>query len=172
MAVGFGVPFFLAAFCLVRETVVVVTLPSQGEDVVTSGLSLPGDQVRHSPCGLYHGRSLKAVTWPGFMQSVSPQPHDKTQGGCSLPRLGARFGLGAAVGLAVPFHALLPLRQGPLEIGPGCLLSGLAADSSPALQGCPLHDIVLQGHHVRLRDLPCRVFTLTGRLDDWQVRGQ
>ncbi|XP_064885044.1 L-fucose kinase isoform X5 [Columba livia] len=58
--------------------------------------------------------------------------------------------------------------QGPLEIGPGCLLSGLAADSSPALQGCPLHDIVLQGHHVRLRDLPCRVFTLTGRLDDWQ----
>ncbi|XP_065497150.1 L-fucose kinase isoform X2 [Caloenas nicobarica] len=58
--------------------------------------------------------------------------------------------------------------QGPLEIGPGCLLSGLAADSSPALQGCPLRDIVLQGHHVRLRDLPCRVFTLTGRLDDWQ----
>ncbi|KAK2530056.1 Fuk [Columba guinea] len=58
--------------------------------------------------------------------------------------------------------------DGPLEIGPGCLLSGLAADSSPALQGCPLHDIVLQGHHVRLRDLPCRVFTLTGRLDDWQ----
>ncbi|KAM9625609.1 L-fucose kinase isoform 5-T6 [Morphnus guianensis] len=58
--------------------------------------------------------------------------------------------------------------QGPLEIGPGCLLSGLAVGSSPALQGCPLRDIVLQGHHVRLRDLPCRVFTLTGRLDDWQ----
>ncbi|NWI64307.1 FUK kinase, partial [Todus mexicanus] len=58
--------------------------------------------------------------------------------------------------------------QGPLEIGPGCLLSGLAAGSSPALQGCPLRDVVLQGHHVRLRDLPCRVFTLTGRLDDWQ----
>ncbi|NXP04191.1 FUK kinase, partial [Thinocorus orbignyianus] len=58
--------------------------------------------------------------------------------------------------------------QGPLEIGPGCLLSGLSADSSPALQGCPLHDLVLQGHHVRLRDLSCRVFTLTGRLDDWQ----
>ncbi|KAM7100388.1 L-fucose kinase isoform 2-T2 [Ciconia maguari] len=58
--------------------------------------------------------------------------------------------------------------QGPLEIGPGCLLSGLAAGSSPALQGCPLRDIVLQGHHVRLDNLPCRVFTLTGRLDDWQ----
>ncbi|XP_015134702.2 L-fucose kinase isoform X2 [Gallus gallus] len=58
--------------------------------------------------------------------------------------------------------------QGPLEIGPGCLLTGLTVDSSPALQGCPLRDVVLQGHHVRLRDLPCRVFTLTGRLDDWQ----
>ncbi|NXI71651.1 FUK kinase, partial [Anseranas semipalmata] len=58
--------------------------------------------------------------------------------------------------------------QGPLEIGPGCLLSGLTAGSSPALQGCPLRDVVLQGHHVRLRDLSCRVFTLTGRLDDWQ----
>ena len=72
----------------------------------------------------------------------------------------------------MPLRALLPLLQGPLEIGPGCLLSGLAAGSSPALQGCPLRDVVLQGHHVRLRDLPCRVFTLTGRLDDWQVRGR
>ncbi|NXX78416.1 FUK kinase, partial [Urocolius indicus] len=59
--------------------------------------------------------------------------------------------------------------QGPLEIGPGCLLSGLAAGSSAALQGsCPLRDVVLQGHHIRLRDLSCRVFTLSGRLDDWQ----
>ncbi|XP_009881572.1 PREDICTED: L-fucose kinase [Charadrius vociferus] len=58
--------------------------------------------------------------------------------------------------------------QGPLEIGPGCVLSGLSTGSSPALRGCPLRDVVLQGHHVRLHDLPCRVFTLTGRLDDWQ----
>ncbi|NXK68312.1 FUK kinase, partial [Sylvietta virens] len=58
--------------------------------------------------------------------------------------------------------------QGPLVIGPGCLLSGLNVGSSPALWGYPLRDIVLQGHHVRLRDLSCRVFTLTGRLDDWQ----
>ncbi|KAM6063869.1 L-fucose kinase isoform 6-T7 [Theristicus caerulescens] len=58
--------------------------------------------------------------------------------------------------------------QGPLEIGPGCLLSGLTTGSSLALQGCPLRDIVLQGHHIQLRDLLCRVFTLTGRLDDWQ----
>ncbi|NXA53024.1 FUK kinase, partial [Nothocercus julius] len=58
--------------------------------------------------------------------------------------------------------------QGPLEIGPGCLISGLTAASSAALRSCPLRDVVLQGHHVRLRDLSCRVFTLTGRLDDWQ----
>ncbi|NWV73825.1 FUK kinase, partial [Dasyornis broadbenti] len=58
--------------------------------------------------------------------------------------------------------------QGPLEIGPGCLLSGLNVGSSPALRGCLLHDIVLQGHHVQLHDLPCRVYTLSGRLDDWQ----
>ncbi|XP_053934485.1 L-fucose kinase isoform X2 [Cuculus canorus] len=58
--------------------------------------------------------------------------------------------------------------QGPLEIGPGCLLSGLTPGCSPALQGCPLRNVVLQGHHVRLHNLSCRVFTLTGRLDDWQ----
>ncbi|XP_068883039.1 L-fucose kinase isoform X2 [Aphelocoma coerulescens] len=59
--------------------------------------------------------------------------------------------------------------QGPLVIGPGCLLSGLDVGSSAALRGHPLRDVVLQGHHIRLRDLPCRVFTLTGRLDDWQI---
>ncbi|XP_068022726.1 LOW QUALITY PROTEIN: L-fucose kinase [Melanerpes formicivorus] len=58
--------------------------------------------------------------------------------------------------------------QGPLDVGPGCLISGLPSGSSPALQGCHLQDVVLQGHHVQLHDLPCRVFTLTGRLDDWQ----
>ncbi|NXO23926.1 FUK kinase, partial [Cisticola juncidis] len=58
--------------------------------------------------------------------------------------------------------------QGPLVIGPGCLLSGLNVGSSPVLRGHPLRDIVLQGHHVRLRDLTCHVFTLTGRLDDWK----
>ncbi|XP_051627283.1 L-fucose kinase isoform X2 [Manacus candei] len=76
--------------------------------------------------------------------------------------------LEGAVGLAAGSVIQHCHLQGPLEIGPGCLLSGLDADSSPALRGCPLCDIVLQGHHVRLRDLPCRVFTLTGRLDDWQ----
>lgn len=103
---------------------------------------------------------LLAVTFPAVSAGVS-LPGDW---GFCWPRSDVR----QAVPHRIP---LLPL-QGPLEIGPGCLLTGLTVDSSPALQGCPLRDVVLQGHHVRLRDLPCRVFTLTGRLDDWQVRGQ
>lgn len=74
--------------------------------------------------------------------------------------------------LALIWEPVLLFPQGPLAIGPGCLLSGLNVDSSAALRDHLLRDIVLQGHHIRLRDLPCRVFTLTGRLDDWQVRGQ
>nr|XP_042716174.1 L-fucose kinase isoform X5 [Chrysemys picta bellii] len=58
--------------------------------------------------------------------------------------------------------------QGPLQIGSGCLLTGLDVSSSPALQRCRLHDVVLQGHAIRLRDMLRQVFTLTGRHDDWQ----
>ncbi|XP_053905065.1 L-fucose kinase isoform X1 [Malaclemys terrapin pileata] len=58
--------------------------------------------------------------------------------------------------------------QGPLQIGSGCLLTGLDVSSSPALQRCRLHDVVLQGHAIRLRDVLRQVFTLTGRHDDWQ----
>uniref|UniRef100_A0A8C8RF37 L-fucose kinase n=1 Tax=Pelusios castaneus TaxID=367368 RepID=A0A8C8RF37_9SAUR len=59
--------------------------------------------------------------------------------------------------------------QGPLQMGSGCLLTGLDVSSSPALRCCPLHDVVLQGHAIQLRDMPCRVFTLTGRHDNWQT---
>ncbi|XP_074864421.1 L-fucose kinase [Carettochelys insculpta] len=58
--------------------------------------------------------------------------------------------------------------QGPLQIGSGCLLTGLAASASPALQRCQLRDLVLQGPALRLRDVLCQAFTLTGRLDNWQ----
>lgn len=51
----FGVPFlFGAAFWLVLGTLVAVTLPRQGEEAVTAGLSLPGHQGRPSPWGLCH----------------------------------------------------------------------------------------------------------------------
>uniref|UniRef100_A0A452H8L3 L-fucose kinase n=1 Tax=Gopherus agassizii TaxID=38772 RepID=A0A452H8L3_9SAUR len=59
--------------------------------------------------------------------------------------------------------------QGPLQIGSGCLLTGLDVSSSPALQRCRLRDVVLQGHAIRLRDVLRQVFTLTGRHDDWQA---
>ncbi|XP_044843401.1 L-fucose kinase isoform X2 [Mauremys mutica] len=58
--------------------------------------------------------------------------------------------------------------QGPLQIGSGCLLTGLDVSSSPALQRCRLRDVVLQGHAIRLRDVLRQVFTLTGCHDDWQ----
>uniref|UniRef100_A0A8C3HR40 Fucose kinase n=1 Tax=Chrysemys picta bellii TaxID=8478 RepID=A0A8C3HR40_CHRPI len=45
--------------------------------------------------------------------------------------------------------------QGPLQIGSGCLLTGLDVSSSPALQRCRLHDVVLQGHAIRLPTSHC-----------------
>ncbi|KAM4637923.1 L-fucose kinase isoform 6-T12 [Amazona ochrocephala] len=130
--------------------------------------------VRHWEPGqtLCHG----CKPWPEILQFMSLQPHDKAKcvrlapGSC-WPQLVSqgvfpfmRLGSGSGLGTQGPAAS----SQGPLEIGPGCLLSGLTVGSSSALQGFPLRDVVLQGHHVRLRDLPCRVFTLTGRLDDWQ----
>ncbi|XP_072587654.1 L-fucose kinase isoform X4 [Vulpes vulpes] len=61
--------------------------------------------------------------------------------------------------------------QGPLHIGTGCLVSGLDAAQCEALHGLELHDLVLQGHHVRLHGAPSRVFTVFGRLDSWERRG-
>ncbi|KAK1330581.1 hypothetical protein QTO34_010776, partial [Cnephaeus nilssonii] len=61
--------------------------------------------------------------------------------------------------------------QGPIHIGTGCFVSGLDAAQSEALHGLELHDLVLQGHHVRLHGAPVRVFTLVGRLDSWERQG-
>lgn len=61
--------------------------------------------------------------------------------------------------------------QGPVHIGTGCLLSGLDTAQCEALRGLELHDLVLQGHHVRLHGAPGRVFTLVGRLDSWERQG-
>lgn len=114
------------------------------------------------------------ATRPEFLQphgqsNVCPLAPAGPQGWLCPPEVG--LWLGAALWPAVAPSALPPVPQGPLEIGPGCLISGLTSGCSAALQGCPLRDVVLQGHHVRLHALPCRVYTLTGRLDDWQVWG-
>ncbi|XP_026570118.1 L-fucose kinase isoform X1 [Pseudonaja textilis] len=58
--------------------------------------------------------------------------------------------------------------QGPLHIRSGCLLTGLDVASSVALRSHLLQDVVIQGHVIRLRHLSCKVFTLSGRHDDWQ----
>lgn len=59
--------------------------------------------------------------------------------------------------------------QGPIRIGAGCFVSGLDTAHSEALHGLELHDVILQGHHVRLHGSLSRVFTLAGRLDSWEV---
>lgn len=60
--------------------------------------------------------------------------------------------------------------QGPLHVRSGCLLTGLdVASSSVALRSHLLEDVVIQGHVIRLRHTSCKVFTLSGRHDDWQV---
>ncbi|XP_078527713.1 L-fucose kinase isoform X2 [Lissotriton helveticus] len=55
--------------------------------------------------------------------------------------------------------------QGPLQVGSGCLLTGLDVTSSLALQGCPLSDVIIQGHSIRLRDESVTVFTILGSQD-------
>ncbi|XP_070616672.1 L-fucose kinase isoform X3 [Erythrolamprus reginae] len=58
--------------------------------------------------------------------------------------------------------------EGPLHIRSGCLLTGLDAATSVALRSHLLQDVVIQGHAIRLRDMSCKVFTLSGRHDDWR----
>ncbi|XP_070616674.1 L-fucose kinase isoform X4 [Erythrolamprus reginae] len=58
--------------------------------------------------------------------------------------------------------------DGPLHIRSGCLLTGLDAATSVALRSHLLQDVVIQGHAIRLRDMSCKVFTLSGRHDDWR----
>ncbi|XP_005345726.1 L-fucose kinase isoform X1 [Microtus ochrogaster] len=61
--------------------------------------------------------------------------------------------------------------RGPVHIGAGCFVSGLDTSHSEALHGLELHDLILQGHHVRLHGSLSRVFTLVGRLDSWERQG-
>uniref|UniRef100_G3SYL4 L-fucose kinase n=1 Tax=Loxodonta africana TaxID=9785 RepID=G3SYL4_LOXAF len=61
--------------------------------------------------------------------------------------------------------------RGPIHISTGCFLSGLDIAQSEALHGMELRDLILQGHHMRLHGSLGRVFTLTGRLDNWERQG-
>ena len=78
--------------------------------------------------------------------------------------------VGGLPGAALPTQDACPLScQGPIHIGTGCFLSGLDTAHSEALHGVELHDLVLQGHHMRLHGTPVRAFTLVGCLDSWEV---
>ncbi|XP_078400065.1 L-fucose kinase isoform X2 [Cetorhinus maximus] len=59
--------------------------------------------------------------------------------------------------------------QGSIHISSGCLLSGVDLMSSAVLCQYQLCDIIIQGHHIRLRDLKLKIFSITGRQDDLQV---
>uniref|UniRef100_A0A8C2V248 L-fucose kinase n=1 Tax=Chinchilla lanigera TaxID=34839 RepID=A0A8C2V248_CHILA len=61
--------------------------------------------------------------------------------------------------------------RGPIHIGAGCFVNNLDTAQSEALRGLELHDLVLQGHYVRLPGSPGRAFTLVGRLDSWERQG-
>uniref|UniRef100_A0A3Q2Z7S8 L-fucose kinase n=1 Tax=Hippocampus comes TaxID=109280 RepID=A0A3Q2Z7S8_HIPCM len=61
--------------------------------------------------------------------------------------------------------------QGPLRVPFGCLLSGLEASTSPDIARLPLdHDIIIQGHRIKLGDLKLKVYTVMGGLDDLELR--
>ncbi|XP_077165835.1 L-fucose kinase isoform X3 [Paroedura picta] len=84
--------------------------------------------------------------------------------GCSVTNSLLEGAVSLGPGSAVQ-HCCL---KGPLQIRSGCLLTGLDVASSEDLKGHVLEDVVIQGHALRLRDIPCKVFTLSGRHDNWQ----
>uniref|UniRef100_A0A4W3ITY9 L-fucose kinase n=1 Tax=Callorhinchus milii TaxID=7868 RepID=A0A4W3ITY9_CALMI len=59
--------------------------------------------------------------------------------------------------------------QGCMSLGSGCLLSGVDVISSLTLSKSQLCNVIIQGHHIRLRDMKLKVFTIVGRYDDLQV---
>uniref|UniRef100_UPI00398EB101 L-fucose kinase isoform X2 n=1 Tax=Pristiophorus japonicus TaxID=55135 RepID=UPI00398EB101 len=59
--------------------------------------------------------------------------------------------------------------QGSIHVRSGCLLSGVDLMSSAVLRQYQLSDVIIQGHHIRLRGLKLKIFSITGRRDDLQV---
>ncbi|KAM6430682.1 L-fucose kinase isoform 2-T2 [Liasis olivaceus] len=91
------------------------------------------------------------------------EPH-LLEEGCSVTNCLLKGAVAVGPGSVIQHCSL----EGPLQIRSGCLLTGLDVASSVALRSHLLEDVVIQGHVIRLRHISCKVFTLSGRHDDWQ----
>lgn len=58
--------------------------------------------------------------------------------------------------------------QGPLHVGSGCLLSGIAPEGGARLCGYHLNDVILQAHPIRIQNLSLTVYSLLGTNDQLQ----
>ncbi|XP_060694261.1 L-fucose kinase isoform X2 [Hemiscyllium ocellatum] len=59
--------------------------------------------------------------------------------------------------------------QGSIHLRSGCLLSGVDLMSAAVLSQYQLCNVIIQGRHIRLRDLKLKIFSITGCQDDLQV---
>nr|XP_020653568.1 L-fucose kinase isoform X1 [Pogona vitticeps] len=109
--------------------------------------------------GSAHGQSFCKVA---HSRVAEPQLLDA---GCSVTNSLLEGAVTVGPGSVIQHCSL----KGPLQIRSGCLLTGLDVASSVALRSCPLQDVVVQGHAIRLKDFRCKAFTLSGRHDDWQA---
>ncbi|KAJ7312061.1 hypothetical protein JRQ81_006396 [Phrynocephalus forsythii] len=133
-------------------------IPGGCYDYMTmSASSHIGHLVPHG--GSAHGSSFCKVA---HSHVAEPQLLDE---GCSVTNSLLEGAVAVGPGSVIQ-HSFL---KGPLQIRSGCLLTGLDAASSVALRSCPLQDVVVQAHAIRLRELSCKAFTLSGRQDDWQA---
>ncbi|XP_067326996.1 L-fucose kinase [Anolis sagrei] len=134
-----------------------VYIPDGSYDYMTASAS---DHIRHltASVGNAHGGSFCKVA-----HSHVEEP-ELLEEGCSVTNSLLEGAVAVGPGTAIQ-HCCL---KGPLQIRSGCLLTGLDEGSLEALRDHRLEDVVIQGHAVRLKDLSCKVFTLSGRHDQWE----
>ncbi|XP_032086652.1 L-fucose kinase [Thamnophis elegans] len=133
-------------------------LPDGTYDYMTSSAS---EHIYHltSQLGDAHSRDFYKVA-----HSTVDEPR-LLEEGCSLTNCLLEGAVVVGPGNVIQHCSL----EGPLHIRSGCLLTGLDGASSVALRSHVLQDVVIQGHVIRLRHVSCKVFTLSGRHDDWQT---
>uniref|UniRef100_A0A8D2Q5I0 L-fucose kinase n=1 Tax=Varanus komodoensis TaxID=61221 RepID=A0A8D2Q5I0_VARKO len=126
--------------------------------------STPPPPNREQSAGPWKGHRARPPPPPPHLPLCMQEPQ-LLEDGCSITN-SCLEGAVAVGTRSVVQHCHL---QGPLQIRSGCLLTGLDVTALGALRSHLLEDVVLQGHAVRLRDITCKVFTLSGCRDHWQV---